>query len=520
MALIDGNILTMNEAQPCAEAVAVKDGRIIKVGTNEEVNRLVGENTQVIHLKGKTVIPGFIDAHIHVSDFGKLLSWMDLTDVRSIEEMQLTLKKRAENTPKGRWIMGKGWDHTLFAEQRLPTRFDLDPASPDHPVILYHRLGQMCVVNSKALELADITTQTNLPMEGNIAKDEKTGVLTGVLQGSAMNLVWKAIPEPSAEELAEATALACTKIVKAGITSVHWIILSAKELSVMQRLLAQNRLPIRVYVIIPLNLVDQMADFMVSRDNLLLRIGGAMITVDGYLAAKTAALLQPYNNGSASSGKMLCTPDEMVAGVSRILEKGLQPVLHAMGDRAVDAVLTAIEHISIKTPHQHGRIRIEHAAVLNRMLIDRMKNLEVIVSVQPLVMASEFSVWSALENLGVERARWLYPLKTLIKNGVRVIGGSDCPMEPLSPLMGIQAAVAREVFSEEQITVDEALRMYTAEAAYAANEEKLKGSIESGKLADLTVLSHDPRKVHPTAIANITVQMTIVGGKIIYSELK
>ncbi|MCW4007422.1 MAG: amidohydrolase [Candidatus Bathyarchaeota archaeon] len=517
LALMDGNILTMNASQPYAEAVAIKDGRILKVGTNDAVSQLIGENTKIIHLKGKTVVPGFIDAHIHVADFGRLLGWLDLAAMASIQEMQLTLKKRVESTPKGKWIIGKGWDQTRFAEQRLPTRFDLDVASPENPVIFYHKLGQMCVVNSKALELAGVTKQTTKPAEGSIAKDTATGELTGILQGTAMNLVWKAIPEPSEEELAEAVALACGKIVKVGITSVHWIVLSAAELAVMQRLLAQNKLPMRVYLIIPATFIDNVADFKVN-DNLSLRIGGVMITVDGYLASKTAALFQPYNNGS-ESGIMLCTRDEIVTVASRILKMNLQPVLHAMGDRAVDAALTAIEQMSEEPLRKLERIRIEHAAVLNKELIDRMKKLGVVVSVQPLVIASEFSAWSALENLGVERARWLYPLKTLLENGIRVIGGSDCPMEPLNPLMGIQAAVLREVFPEENVTVEEALRMYTVDAAYAAGEENFKGSIETGKLADLTVLSHDPRRVHPTAIANIAVQMTIVGGKIICSKI-
>ncbi|MEM3000443.1 MAG: amidohydrolase [Candidatus Bathyarchaeia archaeon] len=518
LALMDGNILTMNASQPYAEAVAIKDGRILKVGTNDAISPLIGENTKVIRLKGKTIVPGFIDAHIHVADFGRLLGWLNLAAIASIEELQLTLKRRVESTPKGRWIIGKGWDQTRFAEQRLPTRFDLDAVSPENPVIFYHRLGQMCVVNSKALELAGITKQTTTPEDGIIDKDTVTGELTGILQGTAMNLIWKAIPEPTEEELAEAAALACREIVRAGITSVHWIVLSAVELAVMQRLLAQNKLPMRVYMIIPAAFIDRVADFKVN-DDLSLRIGGVLITVDGYLASKTAALFQPYNNGSGTSGDMLCTRDEIVTVASRILKMNLQPVLHAMGDRAVDAALTAIEQISAEPLRKLGRIRIEHAAVLNKELIGRMKKLDVVVSVQPLVIASEFSTWSALENLGVERGRWLYPLKTLLENGIRVIGGSDCPMEPLNPLMGIQAAVLREVFPEENLTVEEALRMYTVDAAYAAGEETLKGSIETGKLADLTVLSHDPRRVHPTAIANIDVQMTIVGGKIIYSEI-
>jgi predicted amidohydrolase YtcJ len=208
----------------------------------------------------------------------------------------------------------------------------------------------------------------------------------------------------------------------------------------------------------------------------------------------------------------------MNAAATKILKAGLQLVIHAVGDKALDAALTTIERMSKEAPRRDARNRIEQAAVLNKGLIERMKMQKAVVSVQPRVVASEFSVWSATEHLGAERARWLYPLKTLLKKGIRVVGGSDCPMEPLSPLLGIQAAVTREFFHEERITVDEALRMYTVDAAYSSGEENIKGTVETGKLADLTVLSHDPRKVPPNKIENIKVEMTIVGGKVVYSK--
>jgi predicted amidohydrolase YtcJ len=208
----------------------------------------------------------------------------------------------------------------------------------------------------------------------------------------------------------------------------------------------------------------------------------------------------------------------MKTAAAKILNMDLQLVIHAMGDKAVDAALTTIEQTSKEAPRKDARNRIEQAAVLNEELINRMKKQKVIVSVQPCVVASEFSVWSATEHLGAERARWLYPLKTLLKKGIRVIGGSDCPMEPLSPLMSIQAAVTREVFPEERVTIDEALRMYMVDAAYSSREENIKGSVETGKLADLTVLSHNPAKVPPNEIENIAVEMTIVGGEVVYSK--
>ncbi len=516
LALTGGNVLTMNFSQPCAEAVAVKGDRIVKVGTNEEVHQLVSETTKVIQLNGKTVVPGFIDTHIHVADFGRLLNWIDLSDAGSIAEMQKRLRTRVEQSPKGKWLLGRGLDPTRFADKTIPTRYDLDSVSPGNPVVFYHQSGQVCIVNSKALEYTGVTPLTVAPEGGAIDRDAETGELTGVLRDAATNLIWSVIPEPSEEELVEAAGLACKKIVEAGVTSVHWMVLAPIELSVIQKLHAQNRLPMRVYVVVPANILDNLKDFK-STGGSELTVGGAVISADGYLAAKTAALFQPYLDGSRS-GKLLCTQEEMKTTATKILKNGLQLVIHAMGDKAVDMALTTIEEISNETSGKDFRNRIEQAAVLNEELISRMKKLGVIVSVQPRVVVSEFSVWSAIENLGSERSRWLYPLKTLLKNNIPVIGGSDCPMEPLSPLLGIHAAVTRTAFPEEQVTVDEALRMYTVDAAYSSGEENIKGSVETGKLADLTVLSNAPQQILASEVENIAVEMTIVGGRVVYTK--
>ncbi len=516
LALTYGNVLTMNSSQPCAEAVAVKGDRIVKVGTNEEVNQLVDETTKVICLNGKTVIPGLIDTHIHVSDFGRLLMWIDLSDADSIREMQNRLKERVEKSPAGKWLLGRGWNQICFAEKRLPTRFDLDEVSPDHPVVFYHQSGQMAVANSKALESAGVTRFSPVSEGGAVDRDAETGELTGVLRDAATNLIWNVIPQPREDELVETAGLACEKIVEAGVTSVHWIALSPIELTVISKLHKQNKLPMRVYTIVPVELLDKLI-YSQAKNGSSLIVRGAVVSADGYLASKTAALFQPYKGGS-ENGKLLCTEEELITTATKILKMGLQLIVHAMGDRAVDVAITAIERVSKVTPRKNLRSRIEQAALLNQQLINRINKLGLIVSVQPLVVASEFSVWSAAENLGAERARWLYPLKTLLEKGVRVIGGSDCPMEPLNPLRGIQAAVTRTAFPEEQVTIDEALRIYTIDAAYATGEENVKGSVEAGKLADLTVLSNDPHNVSPKEIKNIRVEMTLVGGKLIHPK--
>jgi predicted amidohydrolase YtcJ len=510
----------MNQSQLCAEAIAIKNDKIIKVGTNEEITQRVEKNTKVINLNGKTVVPGFIDTHIHVADFGRFLTWIDLKDVKSIQEMQNSVREHAGKTVRGKWIIGHGWDQTRFREKRFPNLLDLDLASPNNPVILYHQCAQMCVVNSKALELAGVTKQTSAPSGGTIEKNAETGELTGLLRDSATDLVWRIVPEPDEEELVETAALAFEKIVEAGVTSVHWMVLSPIEVSIVQELRAQNRLPARVYMIIPVNLLDGVLGSELHKGSAdsALGIGGAVIFADGYLAARTAALFEPYSDYPATSGTLLCTQEEMDASAVKIRKANFQLIIHAMGDKAVDAALTTIEKTSKETPGRDLRSRIEQAAVLNGGLLERMKTQKVIVCVQPRVIASEFSVWSATEHLGLERAGCLFPLKTLLKKGVRVVGGSDCPMEPLSPLLGIQAAVTRDFFPEERITVDEALCIYTINAAYSSNEENIKGSVEEGKLADLTVLSCDPHEVPPDEIRNIKVEMTIVGGKVVHPK--
>jgi len=521
LVLMGGNVLTMNPSQPHAEAIAIKKDRIVKVGTNEEISRWIGKNTKVIELKERTVVPGFIDTHIHVVDFGRFLTWIDLSGVTSIEKMKRRIRKRAQETPEGKWILGHGWDQTIFIEKRYPSILDLDEASPDNPVVLYHLSGRMCVANSKALELAGVTKETSAPSGGNIEKNAETGEPTGVLRENAMDLVWKIIPEPVEEEIMEAACLACEKIVEAGVTSVHWMVSSSTEIQIIKRLRAENKLPLRVYIIASANILDHKTDYDSCTgfgDNLV-RIGGVNIFADGFLAARTAALHEPYSDDHTTKGRLLYTQEEINALVVKAAKANFRLVIHAMGDRAIDTALTAFEKTLMEVPRKNHRYRIEHASVLNKELIQRIKKLEVVISMQPHSIISEFSVWSAADRLGPTRARWLYPLRTLIKEGIRVSGGSDCPMEPISPFSGIQAAVARQFFPQERITVDEALRMYTVNAAYASLEENTKGSIEEGKLADLTVISHDPRKTPPSKIEDIKVKMTIVGGKLVYSEL-
>jgi len=519
--LLDCNILTMNPHQPCAEAIAIKGDRIVKVGIKEDISRLIEKNTKVIELKeGETVLPGLIDTHVHIADFGRFLTWLDLRGVKSIKEMMSIIKNRVQKTPQGYWILGQGWNQESFSEKRIPNVNDLDEAAPDLPVVLYHESGCMCAVNNTALELAGITKETSSPAGGLIENDPQTGEPTGVLRDNAMNLMWRFIPEPDEEEILAATSLACEKIVEAGVTSAHWIVSSATEIQIIKRLRAENKLPLRVYIIFPTDILEQITDSLSRKDleDDRLRMGGVMVFADGFLAARTAALKEPYSDDYTTKGKLLYSREELGALVARLHKANTRLIIHAMGDQAIDLVLSILEKNLEELPRKNHRYRIEQASVLNRELIHRIKRVGAVVAVQPCTINSEFSAWSAASRLGPQRTMWLYPLKTLLKEGIRVSGGSDCPMEQISPFSGIQAAVTRQFFSEEQITVEEALHMYTVNAAYASFDENIKGSIEEGKLADLTVVSRDPRTTPPNQIANIKVKMTIVGGKIVYPK--
>jgi len=505
----------MNPSKPHAQAIAIKDDKIIKVGTNKEIKTYIGKKTKTIDLKEKTVVPGFIDTHVHITGYGKSLKQINLRGVKSIKEMQKKLESRAQKTPRGQWILGRGWDQDHLTEKRYPTRWDLDKFSPNNPVIFTRVCGHLCVANSQALELAGITKETTPPPARQIDKDPKTGEPTGILRENAMDLVWEVKPETSEEELIEACSLACQKAVEAGLTSVHWLINSPTEMRVIQKLRQQNKLPLRVYIVVSVKLLDHLIDLGLHTGfgDSRVRIGSVKIFSDGSLGARTAALFQPYHDEPTRKGIMLYAQEKLNALVMRAHKAGFQLAIHAIGDRAIDMVLTALEKALKEAPKKNHRHRIEHASVLSKRLIQRMKKLKVIASVQPHFVVSDF--WVAT-RVGSTRARWVYPFKTLIQEGVLTTGGSDCPVEPIDPLLGIWAAVAREAFPEERITVDDALRLYTVNAAYVSFEEDVKGSIDVGKLADLVVLSREPHEIPPNEIRDVKVEMTIVGGKVVY----
>jgi len=518
-ALIHGNIISMNSAQPRVQAVAIKGGLIAEVGTNSKVKRWIGKGTKVVELHGKTVVPGLIDTHVHMADFGRSLLWVDLREVKSIKEMQRLLQKWVQKTPKEEWIIGRGWDQDRLREKRYPTRWELDKVSRYNPVIFRRVCGHIGVANSNALEIAGISTETKEPAGGQIDKDPQTGEPTGILREAALDLVWNSLPESSEEELTKACTLACRKAVEAGLTSVHWFVSRPREIRILHKLRERGRLPLRVYLVVPMEFLRCLTDAGLSTGfgDQTLRLGGIKVLADGSLGARTAALNESYNDEPSTMGMLCCSEGELYKMIMEAEEAGFQVCVHAIGDRAIGTVLNAFEKALKPTRQKRLRHRLEHASVLSRRLIERLRKLGLVVCVQPHFVVSDFWVDA---RLGPERARWTYPFKTLVEAGVLLAGGSDCPVEPIDPLLGVYALVARESFPEERVSVEEGLRVYTVNAAYASFEEQVKGSIETGKLADFTVLSDDLLRVKPERIKDVRVEMTIVDGKVVYSRRK
>jgi len=513
LVLLNGEIITFCETKPFAEAIAVKSGKILDVGLNVEIKRYVGENTKVIDLKGKTAIPGLIDSHIHVGDLAKTLSWIDLHEAKSIEEIKKLIGERVKNTRKGKWIIGKGWDERKLAEKRMPSLSDIDEVAPENPVVLYRAEGKICVVNSAALQI--VGKSINLSkLEGSlrIKGSQNCEEMKGVLYNSATDFVWELIPEMDVEELAELIKIAFDRILEAGITTVQWIATSLQEAYALVKFIKRGNVPLRIYLLLPMDVLKTpgLLQELEAFEDEYFKVGGVIFSVDGYLATKTAALTKPYMN-SKDRGKLFHNSEDIAELIEKIGKLGLQVAIHAMGDRAIKETLKAIEENELS----EKRFRLETAALLTPKLIRKIAKLKsVIVSIQPYMAYSELTVWKAVENLGPRRIRWLYPLKTLFEKGIIVAGGTDSPMEPLNIFSHIKAAVTW--IQRERIEIYDALKMYTLNAAHAMCAEKMKGSIEISKLADITVLSENPLTTKKEKIDEIKIEFTMVGGKIVY----
>jgi predicted amidohydrolase YtcJ len=512
LVIINANVITLNKAMPHAQAIAICDNKTVAVGSNEQILKHATKNTKTIDAKEKTIVPGLVDCHVHMTGFGYSLQQVDLRNADSIENTRKTVHDFAAAHLERPWILGGRWDQEKFNEKRYPTRRDLDEAVRDRPVFLMRVCGHIGVANTKALQLARIGRHTRVK-GGRVDKDER-GEPNGILRENAANLVWKILPEPTQKGLEEACESACRKAVENGLTCVHWMVSSSREIRTIQALNAEGKLPLRVILGISIEHADDIIDLGLSTGfgNDKLKIGFVKILSDGSLGARTAALNKPYSDKPDTRGIMLYSQKNLNKHVLKSHMAGLQIAIHAIGDRAVENAIFAYEHALKQCPRKDHRHRIEHCSVLSPELIKRMKKLELVASVQPHFVVSDF--W-AQDRLGEKRIRWVFPFRTLLNEGIIVASGSDCPVETISPIMGIWAA-SRKRENQEELTVNEALETYTCNAASASFDEEKRGTIEPGKLADLTMLSKDITKIPVESIKDVETEMTIVDGKVVY----
>lgn len=521
-------IRTLWAERPFAEALAAWRGRILAIGRDEEIKDLIGPGTRVLDAGGATVLPGFHDAHCHILLFGLSLVEVNAREAGTIADIVETVAAHARRTPPGRWIRGGGYNENKLRERRHPTRYDLDPVSPEHPVWLLHVSGHMGVANSRALALAGITRETPDPPGGRIVRDA-AGEPTGLLLETAQELIKRVLPPYTLEETRTALAAAGQRMAAEGITAAQdawagWI--APEEFRAYQEAVAEGLLPQRVWLMVDVERLpvrDGRFDFAFGLHTGFgserLRLGAIKIFVDGSLIGRTAAMRQPYADPPGATGMLVQDPHVLVEQVRCAHAGGWQVAMHAIGDRAIEAALDAIEAV-MGPGAGRFRPRIEHCGVLAPDLLERLRRLQAVVVTQPRFIYELGDGFRAA--LGEERVRLTYPLASL--RGLPLALSSDRPVVDGAPLKGIQAAVLRRTQSgapfvpEEALTVEEALRAYTIGAAYAAFAESELGMLAPGRWADLVVLGEDPVEADPERLAEIPVLATVVGGTVVYER--
>ncbi len=524
-AFINGEIYTVNELQPYAEAVIIDQNKIIWVGSNAGAEKLIDGNIEVIDLKGKLMLPGFIDTHTHFINGGFHLTGLDLSQTKSTKEFTTALKKFVEGH-KGKWITGGNWNHEAWETKALPYKEMIDDFTKDTPVFIERLDKHMGLANSFALKLAGITKDTPSPEGGLIEKNHVNGLPTGIIKDNAMPLIYSKIPSPSEEEMYNAGLAALNEARRNGITSIQDITYP-NDFSIYQMLEKNNELTCRIYARLPIasykNLVDAGIHFNFGSDKL--KLGSLKAFSDGSLGAGTAWFFNSYLDDKNNYGlpNDILTDGRLEQWALDADKNKLQLSIHAIGDKANAAIIDLFEKIERLNPNWERRFRIEHAQHIRKKDIQRLAGLNAIVSAQPYHLVDD-GAW-AEKKIGTDRINETYSFKSFLDAGVKLCFGSDWTVAPLNVILGIHAAVTRKTIDgknqdgwipEQKISVEEAIRAYTITAAYASFEENIKGSIEPGKLADLVVLNDDILSIEADKIKDAKVEMTIFDGEIIY----
>ena len=529
LVLLNGTVWTVNPGYPKAESVAVIGKRIFEVGPAEQIKGLIGPDTRIIDLEGRLLLPGFIDSHTHFLDGGFALASIQLRDVKSREEFAARMEEKARELGEGEWILNGDWDHQQFDPPELPKKEWIDPVTPRNPVCVNRLDGHMVLANSLALRLAGITGDTPSPEGGVILKDPDTGEPTGILKDAAIDLVQRHIPEPSLAQKMSAAKAAFKLAGEMGITSVHDMA-TAGNFEVYQELQKRGELLARVYLYIPITEVELLARLKLKSPfgNDFLKIAGLKGFVDGSLGSSTALFFEAYTDDSSKRGILyshMFPEGIMEERIFKADKSGLQVAVHAIGDKANHIILDIFERVIQENGPRDRRWRIEHAQHLLPEDIERIARLGIIASVQPY-HAIDDGRW-AEKKIGHERCRTSYAFRSLVDAGAVLACGSDWTVAPLDPISGIYAAVTRRTldgrnpegwFPEQKISLEEAIKGYTINGAYAEFAERDKGSIERGKLADLVVIDQNLFAIPPEEIREAKVVITILDGEIVYQK--
>ena len=528
----NGNVYTVNARRPHAQAIAVKGHRIVFVGTNAAAKRFQGKNTRVVDLRGATVVPGLADAHAHFTGVGQREMTLNLEGITTLEEFLAKVKERVDQAKPGDWVTGRGWIETFWKPPVFPTRADLDKVAPNNPVFLTRADGHASVANSAAIKIAGVTKDTKDPFGGQVLKDKQTGEPNGMLIDTAQGLVAGHIPQRGASSAEEAMVLANKRSIELGWTQIHDAGGSYREVELFKKLYAEGKLRIRLYKAVHGPSAD--ADRLLKEGPTIGAFDNRFtfrtikVVSDGALGSRGAALLEPYSDDPGNKGILRVKVEELRPMLEEALRAGIQVETHAIGDWANRFILDEYERALKTVPARNRKFRDprwrdEHTQIVNPADLPRFAKLGIIPSMQPSHAIGDLHFVPS--RIGIARTAGAYAWQTLIKSGAIIAGGSDAPVERGEPMIEFYAAVARKDirgFSgdgwhpEEKVTREQALKMFTIWPAFAAFEEKLRGSIEVGKLADLTILSADIMKIPEAEILKTRCVMTVINGEIVY----
>ena len=541
---MNGNVYTANDRQPNAQAVAVRNDRIVYVGPNAGAKQFQGPNTRVIDLHGATVLPGMTDAHYHFIGVGQREMNLNLEGITNLQDFLAKVKTRVDQAKPGEWVTGRGWIETFWQPPVFPTRWDLDKIAPNNPVFLTRADGHGAVANSAALKIGDVTKETKDPFGGQVLRDKETGEPTGMLLDNAQSFVSRHIPAAGEGNTEQAMILADQRSIGLGWTQVQDPGGSYHDVELYKKLYGEGKLNIRIYKAVygpgqEANRLLKEGPIIEAFDNHF-NLRTIKVVSDGALGSRGAALLKPYSDVpeikepdrtmKPNVGFLRVKEEDLLPMLKEALQKGIQVETHAIGDWANRFILDEYEKALTAVPKAQRKIanprwRDEHSQIINPADIPRFATLGIIPSMQPSHAIGDLHF--APSRLGLDRLNGAYAWQSLLRTGVVIPGGSDAPVERGEPMIEFYAAVARKDvrgFSgegwhpEEKVTREQALKMFTIWPAYAAFEENLRGSIQVGKLADLTVLSADIMKIPEMEILKTHCVMTVIGGKIVFES--